>query len=213
MIVLDRMSEDAREARLLQLELVGPAAAGAAGGPDPSTIRGVLERMGYGDLVVSGEDAPALDGPRARVRWMHDGETLHYYADLPHETASEAVLQRFLAVAMATLGLPREADMLQLRLAVVELCSNSLEHGERLSPDARLRVHLAWGNGKFAGDVEDGCAWFDPTRETDAEPRDRFRLRARRGFGLMMVQRILDEIEHEYTGQGNLVRFRKVAGR
>lgn len=213
MIVLDRMSEDAREARLLELEPVGPGAAGGAAGPDEAAIRAVLERMGYGDLDLGGGDAPDVAGPRAGMRWMHDGESLHYYADFPHEAASEAVLQRFLAVAMATFGLPREADMLQLRLAVVELCSNILEHGELLVPVARLRVHLAWGHGVLEGDIQDGCAWFDPTREGHAAPRDRFRLRARRGFGLIMVQRILDEIEHEYTGQGNLVRFRKVVQR
>jgi serine/threonine-protein kinase RsbW len=116
------------------------------------------------------------------------------------------------ATAMAE-SMRMSADKIdEVRLAVVEACINAFEHSH--APDRRVRITLAvLGESepeKLEIKVHDAGVGFSP-RELE-EPRIAEKLKAarKRGWGLKIIEGLMDEVEIDSGTDGTTVVMRKL---
>lgn len=95
-------------------------------------------------------------------------------------------------------------------LAIDEALSNVIEHANLKEQNPGIELSLEIGTDKIVAEIHDRGPPFDPTQPRQ-EP-DRFSL-PRRGFGLYLIHKIVDEIEYERTGDGqNILTLTKTIG-
>lgn len=207
MKILQHLDPGTHEAWFLDLKIPG-----LPGQQELAPVAAFLQRLGFGEFELTEGDPPTgslAAREQLQLRWMFDNQGLQYFVRLPHRPEADPLVALYTALALATYGLTHEMLLLQLRLVVCELSSNVLEHGCPLHGDAHLQLRLELGRFRIRGWIQDECQPFNPLRYSDDEPAQRVTLRARRGYGIMMVARMLDKLEHEYNSTGNLVSFVK----
>ncbi len=102
---------------------------------------------------------------------------------------------------------PREA-IDDLSTALIEACSNAIEHGNRFSPDKRVRVSLSFGEERLVAVVHDEGPGFD--FESLPGPDSPPDVTCERGRGLLIMQAFSDILRFEYTpGRGLSVELVK----
>jgi anti-sigma regulatory factor (Ser/Thr protein kinase) len=90
------------------------------------------------------------------------------------------------------------------RLAVMEICLNAIEHGSGNNPAKMVTTDLFEQNEALVIEITDTGNGFTPTMPKDFPP-----LQAnRRGFGLFMVCKLVDELEFPQVNNGTLVRLK-----
>jgi serine phosphatase RsbU (regulator of sigma subunit)/anti-sigma regulatory factor (Ser/Thr protein kinase)/anti-anti-sigma regulatory factor len=98
-------------------------------------------------------------------------------------------------------------DLRAFRHAVTELVSNVVEHAYRHLPPGEVAVEAGLDRQGYATvTVSDGGRWRDPEesgRETAAAGHTRVR-----GFGLALVQDLVDDVTVDHTGHGTTIRLR-----
>ena len=106
-------------------------------------------------------------------------------------------------VARTPLGDDVVAD---LKVAVTEACTNSIEHAYGEDPGANeIVVRFALDGEALAVEVQDWGIGFD----ADAEPVHDEELRDHAGVGLMLIRSLTDELTIESSGSGSTVSFAK----
>ena len=137
-------------------------------------------------------------------------ENLHpvYDGTLEHSIESLPQLARYSTVVLATYG-PQQIHLMQLQLAVYEICANVLEHGLRHRPRSTIAVHLHFKEGEIHGWVQDSCAPFDPSRAPSDLGATRSLERRNRGYGIYIMRQLLTSLHYEFNGTGNRVMFSK----
>jgi anti-sigma regulatory factor (Ser/Thr protein kinase) len=205
MIVLDAVDLDRRQANLREL---GPSY--TWGEKDFDRITRLVRRLGVHDLDLRHDDgAAALAAGAAKHRWIAYEDSIDYEVSFPHRKESGALVALYSALALATYGTVDESILLQLRLAIYELCLNALEHGRLKETPGEIRLGLSLAQHAIRGWVEDCCEPFNPLQRARESWGQRVAMRARRGYGIMIVIRLMDELEYEYTGRGNRISFCK----
>ena len=137
-----------------------------------------------------------LDGcPIYDVRFLHAMDGL-------------SELSRYVGLLLATYGHPK-SHLTQLHIAVHEICANIIEHGQRIADAGHLDVHLELGEGEIRGWVQDTCKWFDPTMVQPARSTQLAASRLRRGYGITLIQALLDTLHHDFNSIGNRITFSK----
>jgi serine/threonine-protein kinase RsbW len=116
------------------------------------------------------------------------------YEDMP------AAVAQVLATKM---GASKEkAD--KAKLAVMEICLNAIEHGSGNNPAKVVTIDLFEQNDALVIEITDTGKGFTPTMSKDFPP-----LQAnRRGYGLFMVCKLVDELEFPPSDKGSLVRLK-----
>jgi len=98
-----------------------------------------------------------------------------------------------------------EAQVSDLELAVTEVVSNVIRHGYAGAAGREVKLTLAIDNEEVRIEVIDSAAEFDPTREAPGVPD----VPAEGGFGVHLVEQLMDEVTHESgVGGGNVLTLR-----
>jgi len=91
--------------------------------------------------------------------------------------------------------------------ALVEACSNAIEHGNKFSPDKRVQVTLKFNGTAFTASVLDQGSGFDfDSLLDDDSPPD---MMSERGRGLIIMKAFTDDLRFSYA-DGLLVELTKV---
>jgi anti-sigma regulatory factor (Ser/Thr protein kinase) len=131
-----------------------------------------------------------------------------YEAHFAHRLESCRGIGAYTKLMLCAAGTPQPASGL-VRLVVYELCANAIEHGEPLLPETPIQIGLEIGPGSVHGWVRDAGVLFDPLAHLASTAALDPGQRPGRGYGLRIVQRVVDSLHHSYDGRGNLVSFTK----
>jgi serine/threonine-protein kinase RsbW len=122
------------------------------------------------------------------------------------------------AVDAAVQDLAREfafpADIVNdVSTALIEACSNAIEHGNKFAKDKRISVALSFNGGSMEARVTDQGPGFDfKSLLDDSGPPDPM---SERGRGLMIMQAFTDDLEFHYdkaTGLSVVLRKSSAGG-
>jgi serine/threonine-protein kinase RsbW len=94
--------------------------------------------------------------------------------------------------------------------ALIEACSNAIEHGNRFDPAKRVVVTLRFNGKSFTASVKDEGQGFDFQRalDTNAPPNPM----SERGRGLMIMRAFTDRLQFRYADGGLCVELAKNRG-
>ena len=95
-----------------------------------------------------------------------------------------------------------------LGTALIEACSNAIEHGNKFSPDKRVTVSLRFHEGRLTAAVKDEGRGFDfekaMSEEPDPDPT------SERGRGILIIRSFMDEVKlSQREGGGTKLRMLK----
>ncbi len=94
--------------------------------------------------------------------------------------------------------------------AVDELCANMIEHDPKKWGAGKIHLTVRLDIGKIEVEILDRGGFFNPTRKKAEEVDIDEILTKRRGLGLFMVKKIMDEFSYSRTPEGdNLLVLRK----
>ena len=141
-------------------------------------------------------------------RWTFlDGSPI-YDARFLHAMDGLSELSRYVGLLLATYGQPK-SHLTQLHIAIHEICANIIEHGQRIADAGHLDLHLELGESEIRGWVQDTCKWFDPSTVQPARSTQLAASRLRRGYGITLIQALLDTLRHDFNSIGNRITFSK----
>jgi len=129
---------------------------------------------------------------------------------LPMAADMELVASQAAAAMASWVGMP--ADRVdEVRMAVVEACINAFEHShaDRRQVDVRFRV---WGSGepeRLEIQVRDRGVGFSPDAIEDPKIEQKIRGERKRGWGLKIIQGLMDEVEIHSGREGTTVVMSK----
>jgi serine/threonine-protein kinase RsbW len=94
--------------------------------------------------------------------------------------------------------------------ALVEACSNAIEHGNHFAKDKRVVVTLRFNGGDFVATVKDEGTGFDFTKalrdEAGPDPM------SERGRGILIMRAFTDDLTFRYDDNGLTVELTKLRG-
>lgn len=171
------------------------------------------ERLGLrcapASATAATDAAPHVPG--VTIRLISEREPVVYELSVARDVPGTRAMATALGVVLATYG-PQENDLMRLRVALYEIVANATEHGRRDPTDRRddrVTVELTFGTDGIVGAVRDRCTAFDPAQRLTPAVKNVLDDGHPRGLGLPMIRRLLDETDHSYQDDGNVVRFRK----
>ena len=126
---------------------------------------------------------------------------LHHEIRVEAETSQLSELRDKVYNLCAEEGVPAQATRLMV-LAIDEAISNIIEHAKLEADKKQIALWLQIGENKIVAGICDQGRPFDPTparKEPDS------RSYPRRGFGLYLIHKIVDNIEYERTLDGQNV--------
>jgi anti-sigma regulatory factor (Ser/Thr protein kinase) len=145
---------------------------------------------------------------RVHHRWRIENGMPVYDGTFQHYEDSIYQISSYAALALATYG-PYGQDLLELRTAIHEICANVVEHGVRRQHTGEIDIHLKFVKDGIEGSIQDSCKAFDPFKALRSPLPQQVQSRERRGYGLHLIQRLLDSTRYEFNGRGNRITFGK----
>jgi len=104
----------------------------------------------------------------------------------------------------------KEDHTYQVVSAVDEICANLIEHDPKKWGVGKIHFKLKIDRDLFELEILDRGGYFDPTQKKAEEPDLENVTKRRRGLGLVMVKKIIDEFSYSRTPQGdNLLILKK----
>ena len=124
---------------------------------------------------------------------------------LPSTLGCEKVAMDFAASVARSMNFP--ADRVEdLKTAVAEACTNAIEHGNKLDASMKVGISLTIDNGRLQVAVQDEGAGVRrvPTPNIDSKIEGKS---DPRGWGIFLIESLMDEVTFESTPEGNVVRM------
>ncbi len=95
--------------------------------------------------------------------------------------------------------------------ALVEACTNAIEHGNKYSKGKRVRIIVEMDDNRIVGRVHDEGPGFDYDKYLSEPPPDPL---SERGRGIMIMKAFTDELRYSFDPKGGMcVELTKVCGR
>ena len=95
-------------------------------------------------------------------------------------------------------------------LAVDEVCANLMIHSNNCSPKHSIEVEInISGKAKIIFDIIDKGHGFDIRKHPEPDIKEIIRMKKKGGVGLMLVKRIMDDIDFINKEDYNIVRLTK----
>lgn len=130
--------------------------------------------------------------------------TLTFPSDLKYLGAVDAAVQD-----LARELLFSQDAINDLGTALIEACSNAIEHGNKFSPDKQVSVTIRFNGRTFTAIVKDQGSGFDFERrmreDPDPDPM------SERGRGILIMRAFTDGLKFSYDGGMN-VELTKIRG-
>ena len=125
---------------------------------------------------------------------------------VPSVLGCEKVAMDFAASVAAAMNFP--ADRVEdLKTAVAEACTNAIEHGNKMDSSTKVGVTLTVVDGRLQVDVQDEGRGVGvvPTPDIDKKMAGEG---DRRGWGIFLINSLMDEVTFESTPEGkNVVKM------
>ena len=103
-----------------------------------------------------------------------------------------------------------ELEVHSMVLAVDEVCANMMIHSYQCSPDHSIEVEIKIkSKNKVEFDIIDNGHGFDIRKYPEPDIDEIIRQKKKGGVGLMLVKRIMDEIDFIKKGEYSIVRLTK----
>ena len=93
-----------------------------------------------------------------------------------------------------------------LKTAVAEACMNAIEHGNKLDSTTRVGIRLVVDKDKLQIAVQDQGRGVREIRTPDIESRMAGKMDPR-GWGIFLIENLVDEVTFESTAEGGVVRM------
>lgn len=126
---------------------------------------------------------------------------------IPSNPGAEKLAMDFAAQVAKTMNFPAER-VEDLKTAVAEACINAIEHGNRGDAATRVGIRLTAAADRLQVAVQDeGTA---PGIAHPATPDIESRIEGRtetRGWGIFLIENLMDEVSFESNAQGNVVNM------
>ncbi|MEL6770535.1 MAG: ATP-binding protein [Bacteroidota bacterium] len=132
----------------------------------------------------------------------------HHTVVIPSTMRHLATVRRFVRQYGAEAGLTDRA-VSELQLAVDEACANAIEHGYKGREDGRVQVGTHTHNGTFVVTIRHDGEPFDPGRYKPTALQDALQNHQRRGYGMRLIHRLVDEVSFDLDGPTSQVRLAK----
>ena len=103
-----------------------------------------------------------------------------------------------------------EVEVHSMVLAVDEVCANLMIHSKKSSPNHSIDVEIIInGDDKIVFNIIDKGRGFDIRNYPEPDLNEIIRLKKKGGVGLMLVKRIMDDIDFINKEDYNIVRLTK----
>ncbi len=102
-----------------------------------------------------------------------------------------------------------EVETNMLVLAVDEVCANIIIHGHQLNERKSVRLNISFDKGGVWFEIIDKGNAFDIVNYNVPQIEDLIRKKNKGGVGIMLVKKIMDQIELKATRDGNILQLYK----
>ncbi len=117
-------------------------------------------------------------------------------------------VRQFLRSFLNHLGLS-DIDRDMMILAVDEVCSNTMIHGNANNQDHTIEIKVKSDQKLFEIEVLDRGNKFNPESKSDNQIKDLIENQQKGGMGLMLVKRIMDQIQYDTSNGINSFKMVK----
>lgn len=174
------------------LERAGIDWRGARRGPRDEVFEDVIAA-----LYMKEREGRTGDKVRAAIggKYSPAGQASEYFEIvIPMTPDAELVAARALEQIGTNIGLGQET-ISQLQTALIEACINAIEHSG--SNDRKLTVKFVADGEKIELSVESPGRFFDLDRTAEPPLRDKARSDKKRGWGLKLMKKVMDQVKVE----------------
>ena len=103
-----------------------------------------------------------------------------------------------------------DVEVHSMVLAVDEVCANLMIHSNNCSPDHSIEVEILIKDGeKIIFDIIDKGSGFDIRKYPEPDIKEIIKMKRKGGVGLLLVKRIMDDIDFINKKEYNIVRLTK----
>lgn len=127
---------------------------------------------------------------------------------IPSSTSRLGDVRRFVTERATAAGLDAP-DVEAVRLAVDEACTNAIKHAYGGREDGVVTVETRRQPGAFLVVITHAGVPFDPARYHPVPLPEAVRQRRRGGFGVVLMNRLVDHVEYRQRGKISEVRLTK----
>ena len=172
---------------------------------DDLTLVALRRSGGTGFTDADAGDAESVEAAGGGA--AGSGERALLELEIPGAIGNERLAMDRVAEAVASLGLP--ADRLErLKTAVSEAAMNAIEHGSQGRPDVPIRVHVTATDESLRVRIADlglsGAIPLGTSEVPDLEAKLAGE-QTPRGWGLFLIEQMVDELGVEQTDEGQAV--------
>ena len=111
------------------------------------------------------------------------------------------------AAALAQFAGMQDRETDEVRLALIEACLNAFEHSH--SCDGRVQIEFDIDEDAFTVRLSDTGEGFDPEAARQEVVDRRERGESRRGWGLQIIEELMDDVSIESSDQGTAITMVK----
>jgi serine/threonine-protein kinase RsbW len=133
---------------------------------------------------------------------------MKYRLNISCQTSALSELRAFLQKAMTTATLD-EIEKHQVTLAVEEVCANLIIHSHRCNPKDVIQLQIQDLNEKLIFEISDQGEAFNLLDYEVPDLRKVMIEKRKGGLGIILVKKIMDEIEFESKNGTNTCRLIK----
>jgi len=141
---------------------------------------------------MSGEETPMPAEKKLELR-------------IPSILGFEKVAMEFAASVAKTMNFPAER-IEDLKTAVAEACLNAIEHGHKLDASTKVGVSLTMDDSKLQIAVRDEGQGVDRPETPSVEAKMTGE-QTPRGWGIFLIENLMDEVQFQSTPEGHLVKM------
>lgn len=105
-----------------------------------------------------------------------------------------------------------EIETNMMVLAVDEVCANIIIHGLQSNPLESVRLDIHFDNEGIWFDIVDKGDGFDIINYNEPKIEELIKKKNKGGIGIMLVKKIMDDIQIKSTEEGNTLRLFKKLG-
>lgn len=129
--------------------------------------------------------------------------------NLSCSTAALAELRKFLQQNLASYRLS-EGDKHQVTLAVEEVCANLIIHSHSCNPKEEIHLEIKELDRKMVVEITDKGDGFNLLQYEVPELKKVIEEKRKGGIGIILVKKLMDEIEFESKNGQNICRLIKI---
>jgi serine/threonine-protein kinase RsbW len=97
----------------------------------------------------------------------------------------------------------------QIILAVDEVCANAIIHGRGRKEPFQLKISILSIHNQITVEITDTAEPYPIPIPTQTSAAEKIKMRAKGGLGLVLVQKIMDQIEIERLPDAHIIRMIK----